>query len=44
MKIIIKKLFRLNMYELFFDVLYIGVNENFLNFFEDYVKYDKLLI
>lgn len=36
-----KKLFRLNMHESFFDVLHIGVNENFLNFFEDYAKHDK---
>lgn len=36
-----KKLFRLNMHESFFDVLHIGVNENFLKFSEDYAKHDK---
>lgn len=35
------QLSRLNMHESFFDVLHIGVNENFLNFFEDYAKHDK---
>lgn len=35
------QLFRLNMHESFFDVLHIGVNEHFLNFFEDYAKHDK---
>lgn len=29
------------MHESFFDVLHIGVNENFLNSFEDYAKHDK---
>lgn len=43
MKITKKKLFRLNMHESFFDVLHIGVNENFLNSFEDYAKHDKLI-